>query len=96
MTQSKQQQDRDTRSTRPGAQDEQPLQPAEPPHRPEAGRPPGHAPGGGELDAIPDADVGKVAPDDPRETEVRDPANDKPWPEEHDGPDDAGDRPRPL
>ncbi|MBR8236127.1 hypothetical protein K6W26_01195 [Burkholderia sp. AU42008] len=56
---------------------------------------PGHAPGGGELDTIPDDQAHKVVPDDPRQTEVRDPAG-KPWPGEHDAPDDSGERPRPL
>ncbi|MBR8440114.1 hypothetical protein [Burkholderia cenocepacia] len=56
---------------------------------------PGHAPGGGELDTIPDDQVRKVVPDDPRQTEVRDPAG-QPWPDEHDAPDDSGNRPRPL
>ncbi|EPS1223880.1 hypothetical protein QZN01_16190 [Burkholderia cenocepacia] len=56
---------------------------------------PGHAPGGGELDTIPDDQARKVVPDDPRQTEVRDPAG-QPWPDEHDAPDDSGNRPRPL
>lgn len=55
----------------------------------------GHAPGGGELDSIPDDQARKVVPDDPRETEARDPAG-QPWPDEHDAPDDSGNRPRPL
>ncbi|AOI67679.1 hypothetical protein WT21_03655 [Burkholderia territorii] len=63
--------------------------PGEPPGRP------GHAPGGGELDSIPDDQARKVVPDDPRQTEARDPAG-KPWPEGHDSPDDSGNRPRPL
>ncbi|HDR9005065.1 TPA: hypothetical protein QDA99_004683 [Burkholderia vietnamiensis] len=61
----------------------------------EPARPPGHAPGGGELDSIPDDQARKVVPDDPRQTAARDPS-DKPWPDGHDAPDDAGDRPRPL
>ncbi|RKU00112.1 hypothetical protein C7H84_26945 [Burkholderia sp. Nafp2/4-1b] len=63
--------------------------PDEPPGRP------GHAPGGGELDSIPDDQARKVVPDDPRQTEARDPAG-KRWPDTHDKPDDSGDRPRPL
>ncbi|KVE10078.1 hypothetical protein [Burkholderia anthina] len=55
----------------------------------------GHAPGGGEIDTIPDGQARKVVPDDPRQTEVRDPAG-KPWPDGHDAPDDSGNRPRPL
>ncbi|KWE49856.1 hypothetical protein [Burkholderia sp. MSMB2157WGS] len=55
----------------------------------------GHASGGGELDTIPDDQARKVVPDDPRQTEARDPAG-KPWPDEHDAPDDSGNRPRPL
>ncbi len=54
-----------------------------------------HAPGGGELDSIPDDQARKVVPDDPRQTEARDPAG-KPWPDGHDAPDDSGNRPRPL
>ncbi|MDR8052526.1 hypothetical protein [Burkholderia cenocepacia] len=56
---------------------------------------PDHAPGGGELDTIPDDQARKVVPDDPRQTEAREPAG-KPWPDEHDAPDDSGNRPRPL
>ena len=56
---------------------------------------PGHAPGGGELDSIPDDQARKVVPDDPRQTEAHDPAG-KPWPDEHDAPDDSGNGPRPL
>ncbi|MBR8457900.1 hypothetical protein KDW07_12140 [Burkholderia dolosa] len=63
--------------------------------RREPASPPGHAPGGGELDSIPDDQARKVVPDDPRETQARDPAG-KPWPDEHDAPDDSGNRPRPL
>ncbi|QTO51893.1 hypothetical protein [Burkholderia latens] len=55
----------------------------------------GHAPGGGELDSIPDDQARKVVPDDPRATEVRDPAG-KARPDGHDAPDDSGNRPRPL
>ncbi|MBE0629714.1 MAG: hypothetical protein IH603_09010, partial [Burkholderia vietnamiensis] len=45
--------------------------------------------------SIPDDQARKVVPDDPRQTAARDPS-DKPWPDGHDAPDDAGDRPRPL
>ncbi|WP_269507903.1 hypothetical protein [Burkholderia sp. IMCC1007] len=88
--------DRRPRRRRDGAHEQAPEQahdPAAPPGR--TATTPGHAPGGGELDAIPDSDARKVVPDDPRETEARDPTG-KPWPERHDAPDDSGNRPRPL
>lgn len=76
---------------------DQPPRPDTEPKTPvrDALSPPGHAPGGGEIDRVPDEAADKVAPRDPRETQTRDPGS-KPWPDELDRPDAAGDRPRPL